>query len=774
MQAEPGMTSSLVVPNLHQQQLSARQLSFERRLFFVLAVVALLYAFFAGLRTVQDFDIGWQLATARWVLQHHHVPSTDVLSYTMQGQPWTYPVGAGIVFYAAFVLGGYALISWMGAAACVGTVALLLRRGSAAGAAIAILAVPLIAARTTPRADMFTVVLFAAFLSLLWENYHTGTARLWLLPLLMLAWVNLHPGFVSGLALIVAYAGAEVLRARMGAERRSARMRLRRATPWLVATFVATLLNPWGWRIYHALMVQQRANAQQQLWISEWAPIPLNWANISRSLLVRQTTGTIYLLLVIAAIAAGTALIRKSWAAAVLLLAAMYTALHAVRMGAVFACVVVVAGGPELAAILSSLGKYISAKGWRWAFASAAAIALVALAVLRSFDLVTNRHYYATADEAVFGAGLCSWFPERAVESIQRESLPGEILNTYAAGGFLTWTLGPERLVYIDGRDTLYGPPRLARHSELMFSSPDSPAWQEEASRYNINTVIIALARYDGLKPALLQGLCDSGIWAPVFLDEKSAVFLRRSPQNEALIQRFAVDCARAAVPALGGESGAEAFNTWTNAGITLTALGRNSEALAAYQRAFAIYPDSAFLHRNYADLLFAMGNMAGSEQEYLKAVALDPSADSWSALAHSYLQRSRMSAGADAMEHEAEFSPRPYLILDELGYLYLELHQPEKALRAFNRAAGSTPKALKAADNGFFEFKVAQGQSAAWNALGDLDKATAYQEQAAKLQPNVPQPWRRLASLYELQGRSADAARVRQRAAELKENGAK
>ena len=157
----------------------------QRRLFLLLACIALVYAFLAGLRTVSDTDLGWQLATGRWVAQHYSVPSTDVLSYTAAGQPWIYPVGAGLIFYAAYLLGGYALISWIGAAACVGTVALLLRRGSAVSAGIAILAVPLIAYRTAPRADMFTVVLFAAFLSLLWENYQTGHARLWLLPLLM-------------------------------------------------------------------------------------------------------------------------------------------------------------------------------------------------------------------------------------------------------------------------------------------------------------------------------------------------------------------------------------------------------------------------------------------------------------------------------------------------------------------------------------------------------------------------------------------------------------
>ena len=182
-----------------------------RRWFLVLAAIALLYAFLAGLRTVSDPDLGWQMATGRWVAQHHHIFSTDVFSYTSDGEPWIYPVGSGLIFYAAYLLGGFALISWLGAAACVGTIALLLRRGNVVSAAIAILTVPLIASRTTPRAEMFTVVLFAAYLSLLWENYRTGRAALWLLPLLMIAWVNLHLGFVAGLGLIAAFVGVELL-----------------------------------------------------------------------------------------------------------------------------------------------------------------------------------------------------------------------------------------------------------------------------------------------------------------------------------------------------------------------------------------------------------------------------------------------------------------------------------------------------------------------------------------------------------------------------------
>ena len=73
----------------------------RRSLFLILGVIALIYALLAGLRTVADNDLGWQMATGRWVAQHHRVFSADVFSYTAYGQPWIYPVGCGLLFYFA-------------------------------------------------------------------------------------------------------------------------------------------------------------------------------------------------------------------------------------------------------------------------------------------------------------------------------------------------------------------------------------------------------------------------------------------------------------------------------------------------------------------------------------------------------------------------------------------------------------------------------------------------------------------------------------------------
>src|SRR5208282_6211066 len=84
----------------------------RRRLRLLLTILAVSYALLACLRTVGDFDTGWHLATGRYLLQHHAIPSGDVLSYTSPGAPWLYPPFAGALLYAVFQAFGYAGLSW--------------------------------------------------------------------------------------------------------------------------------------------------------------------------------------------------------------------------------------------------------------------------------------------------------------------------------------------------------------------------------------------------------------------------------------------------------------------------------------------------------------------------------------------------------------------------------------------------------------------------------------------------------------------------------------
>ena len=704
-----------------------------RRLFLVLGAIALIYALLAGLRTVADPDSFWQLATGRWIAQHHRVFSTEIFSYTAQGQPWIYPAGSSLFLYWLYVIGGYSLLSWAGAAAATGTVALLLRRGTAVSAAVAIIAIPTIANRTSPRADMFTVVIFAAFLSILWENYQTGRARLWLLPLLMIAWVNCHLGFVAGLGLIGAFVGIDVLGMPFGATRREqALQRLRRAWPWYAATAIATVVNPWGWGIYSALVRQNRAMALHSGWIAEWGKVPLTWPAVTAIFLFRNGRSSFYLLLAAAALAVMVTLYRKQFGAAILLIGAVYMGVAHVRMFAETACVIVVLGGAYLSVPAEWATERIRYRQIRFALAACIVVMFGALGGVRSYDLVTNRNHSPSS----FGAGLGWQLPHRAVEFVKRENLPGEIYNTYNEGGYLLWMLGPERRDYIDGRAIPFGTELFHHESELMQSSLDSDRWRQEAERYNINTIILPVNRFEGALAAL-KNFCASTDWATVYLDEVSAIYVRRTPQTEDLIKRNQLDCATAPLPAEPiVKSRAGAFNQWANSASVLAVLGRNSEALAAADKAGALSPGNSFVPWLKGTVYLAMDSRKQAEDQFAWAVHLEPKESlMWFSTATLFKREGRNAPAivSQRIAIELASAPQPAEML-KLAELYLETHQPKPALEWFDKAERNSPPDLLAATGAnSFRYRIAMGRAGAWRALGDSDRASYFDQEAVK-----------------------------------------
>ena len=747
-----------------------------------MAAIAIVYAFLAGFHTLQDVDLGWQLATGRWVAEHHRVFSTDVFSYTASGQSWVYPVLSGVLFYSTFLLGGYALLSWMGAVACAGTTALLVSRQHLAISTLALMAVPLIANRTQPRAEMFTTILFAAFLTLLWKQCRTGRAPLWLLPVLMISWVNLHPGFIAGVALCLAYVLIEALYQLFPEQRAAARDRLRRSWPWLALTGAATLVNPFILSIYTALARQQQAQSLHNLWLVEWENAHLSIASLHQALDVRDPQSSFWWLLVAAAVAFLSALWRKQLGAALLLAAAAYLALQHVRLHALFACVVVVLAGSmidDFIGAFRTIPSQRSAKrpGFELAARGLVAIALAGLTMVRCCDLVTERYYLRSTQTSFFGTGLSWWFPERAVNLLQRERLLANIFNGYNLGGYLTWRLFPAYRDYIDSRALPFGPDLFFRAYDLGTEPPNSPAWQQEAAARDINTVIVPLSRYQGMTLfPQLRAFCHNGAWRPVYLDEVSAIFLRVTPQTAAAAARLAIDCTKVSFspPAEILESHsprakAELFNFWTNAGGVLYSLERYAEALADLDRAQSIFQDNANLHLLRALVFQEMGRPSEAESEFRTSLGLEPSDEAWFDFGLFYMTQKHYADAAEIFRKSAESSARPHQMWMMLGEANVQMHQPQPALEAFDKAAAASPfrdagESLGASFNSL----IATGRAAAWYQMGDLAQAVSFQEGAVRLAPSDPNLWQGLADLYDVQGRTTKAAEARARAKEM------
>ena len=750
--------------------------------------IALVYAFLAGLHTISETDLGWQMATGRYIVQHHQIPSTTLFTYTVPGSTWIYPPFSGVIFYLLYLIGGYSALSWFSALACAATVAIAVWRGGRVTAALAILAVPAIAFRTVPRADLFTTLLFAAVLVLLVRYYEGQPVRLWLLPVVMLLWVNLHHGFVAGLALLGAYGFTEVCDMFFAGRRAASLARFRKAVPWLIASGAATLINPWGFGIYRALARQNKVTQPLTDFIGEWSSVHFNALAVRQAFSPRDPASADWWIMAIAVVAVLVCLWKLRPGPAILLLALFYESVEHIRFQAVFAVLVVILGGsllPQLADLFPKRGTATSegqepsvppAKGSvSPVFAWILVAVFLIFASVRSYDLVSNRYYIESGQLHFFGAGESWWFPERAMDFLEREHLPANLFHSYTMGGFLNWRVGEQYPDFADGRFIPFAGALFTEQNELSAAPPDSGLWQSAAERWNINSMVFSLSRYAGLGTFPLDDYCHSKNWKPVYLDDVSILLVRNRPENADLLSRAAVRCDAVHFtppPAAIGDSWrarAERFNFLMNSASIYYLFSRDQDALSALKEASQLFPGNSNLHLVTAQLFHSNNRLAEAEQEYLLAIRAQPSDAAWFALARLYNTQHRFPDAVRCIKESVAYSQVPYERYRSLGHVYLTMKQPQDALAAYDRAERASPFRNDNTDLGkAFNAHLAEDRARAYRALADLQNAVKQQELAVRLTPEDAEAWVAMAELYETQGNSTGAATARQRAAAL------
>ena len=753
------------------------------RSIFILLV--LLSALCAGLHTVADYDMGWHLATGRYVVQQHQIPRTDVLSFTSTGKPWAYPPFAGVLLYLVYSAFGYAGLSWFCALACLAVVAYLVRRGDMGSAVLAMLAVQSIASRTAPRADLFSTLFFAFFLGELWA-YHCGTrSRPWLLPVLMLFWVNLHPGFIAGLGAIGAYLLIEVADALFAGRRRAVLRRLRNVWYWLAACGVATLMNPWGPKVYVASLTLAglAAPAERRLnikgFIGEFQSVPISSSLLHQLIDVRHMENGLTLLLLVAVILIGLLVWKREPGAAVIALVALYSGVAHARYMGLFVITIATLGGPLFSELcmVNSNGSPTAETGKTTrplfrvpeSMATLMAVVLCGVALLHIADFISSRTYVVFNADWRFGAGESSWFPDRAAAFIGREQLPGNIFEEYALGGYVAWALGPKYPDFIDGRGDPLNPELFVEQRKLYSESPDSQLWRSEADRWNLNVLLVATSGFRGLQKMNPLAFCESATWRPVYMDDVSLVFLRNTPQNRPRIDRLQIDCRTQQLTPPAAASRPALYDFYLNSGALFFELHRDQESEESLRRASALYPEDPNVHLLLAYLFQRQQRYREAEQEYRASIALNQNSGALYSLGLLYAGEGRDIEAVEAIERAAKTTTDPLDMYMTLGRLQIALNHPEQALAAFAGAQKHSPlrNGGESLDPELYA-EIAEGRSEAHRLLGHWPEAIGLQQEAARRTPLVASRWNRLADLYEATGQKQLAAEARQRGVEL------
>jgi hypothetical protein len=349
---------------------------------------------------------------------------------------------------------------------------------------------------------VFSLVAFAALMSTLMRYDQTRSWRTLVpAPVAMLAWANLHGGFLVGLVPLGAWGLKALLDRDIPVPQRVA------AAVVLASAAPATLINPYG----------------IDLWTFLWSTVGLGRADISEWWSVTQSgAGVLFFWLVTAALAVFVAVRspeRPAWHRVLLIAGLGFASFRVSRLDAFFAVAMVMVFGRSFGALVASRAPRLAVYG-RLTTASSTAVLLAAL-VGASVSLLKASPNDGCRD-------LPSWLPDqRSVGFVADNRLEGRMLVFFNWGEFVIWHFAPGLQVSTDGRrETVYSDRHIQGHLEVYKGSAAGLAYLHQLDPDWIwlprSAAVVTQVERDG--------------WTRIYEGERSVVLARR---DRAAAQQF-------------------------------------------------------------------------------------------------------------------------------------------------------------------------------------------------------------------------------------------
>ena len=489
----------------------ARRLTTERLMLGILFILL----FVIAVRVPVDTDTWWHLRSGNYILNEGKIPQTDPFSHTKNGEAWIdHSWGGQVIMTLAYRLtGGSGNIDDSGViglalyTAILGTAGMLcvyrMCEGSIYSKAfVMVFGAASAAVFWSPRPQMLSFFLSAAVLYILHLYKREALDRLWLIPVMMIFWVNLHGGFAIGFILLILFIIGEIIGNLLNpADPDAIGWRgVQKLTLITVVSLAALAINPYGIRmIWYPFDTAglQTLNVFIQEWQSPDFKLPQTWAFV---ILLLSTFGFALL-----------TNNRPAWSDISLVLGTLLLSLWAGRNIATFAVVTT----PVLSRLVD---HFLTERGWQIrptrkmttpkALINVALLTLIALSGLLKVvaDLTPRNVQDIQAD----------LMPINAIAYLQENPPQGNLFNSYNWGGLLMFVL-PDHPVFVDGRTDLYGDDFL---KEYFHAYLGGSKWQEPLDKYHVQTVILEK------ETALSTLLREEEGWEIVYEDKQAVIFV--------------------------------------------------------------------------------------------------------------------------------------------------------------------------------------------------------------------------------------------------------
>lgn len=438
-------------------------------------------------RIFEDPGVGRHLRTAEFILETGQIPHTDPLSFTKAGAPWTdfewafeatvgelyraggLPLVCAFCFsiFAATILGVYRTVLQSG----VGVMPLVI---------VTLLVGSTLLIHFSVRPVLFTYLFFALVVEV-WNRRPAPLLRDWIcLPVIFVAWVNLHAGWLGALAfLALALAGRLVDRINRVTDGHEAPV-----IPWAGLTALcalATWFNPWGWGVWRAVFHLATGLKSAAMWDEYHPP---NFGTPSLPDIRMSAIAVLILVIVVFLARTSRRAPRWRWEMVVPVLFFLWEGLKFQRHVLLLVEIAAVPLARDLQALLPRAPRPLDgildrhqaqqrvAGGDAWlALVSAVLLAVVFVNVPR-------------ADPVQVGRSLTPQFVAFLRDHPDRFQRP----FTTTASGPLLWALRPDFRVSIDDRGDFYGDDYVYQFIDITGGAP---GWADNLKKGNFDSLLL-------------------------------------------------------------------------------------------------------------------------------------------------------------------------------------------------------------------------------------------------------------------------------------------
>lgn len=388
-----------------------------------------------------DPDLGWHLRAGEYFLKFG-IPKTDIFSFTATAFAWiNHEWLNDVIMNLLNTMGGKALLAVFFTAIWVLALYIASYRKSVMIALLAAISI-------MPFAGTRPIAWTVLFTALLVRILRLGRSRYQLvIPLIFLAWANLHGGFTLGILILAIW---QVFSKN-------------KVSYWVVITsLLAVFVNPYGPRIFVEIF-STLTDSQLKFRISEWMPIKL------------PLISTVYLIIYLALYVITTKdRIKGLFSLSGLTL---FMALSSIKYFPIFV-VISFKDLENYQQIIKQRFEKLKPVRHVQVIAYSSLVVLVAVpGLMTAFSLHDSLNSYG-------------YYPVKIVNKVKQSACNKNIFNSYNYGGFLIYEL-PEYKYYIDGRMPSWrlGQDNYFNNYEKMFK--DKSYRNEQFDKYDINCAII-------------------------------------------------------------------------------------------------------------------------------------------------------------------------------------------------------------------------------------------------------------------------------------------